>query len=144
VTPQHPELVQLNLPARFTYLHLLSDCIADMLRLVDGVSDFETTCYNIQLAAHEICTNIVTHAYGDSGDGRLEISLSLCRQQTPCISIEIVDSGRPFDPESYTPPSLDDVQVHGYGLFLVRQLMDSVIYTAAPGRNCWHLQKTIV
>jgi serine/threonine-protein kinase RsbW len=143
VTARQPELVRLDLPARYTYLHLLSDCIAEMLRLVEGVHDFETLCYNIQLAAHEICTNIINHAYDGDGAGRLEIALRLEFPATPRLTIDLYDSGRPFDPDSYSAPDLDEVRIHGYGLFLVHHLMDTVNYTPARGRNHWCLTKSL-
>jgi serine/threonine-protein kinase RsbW len=143
VTPRHPEQVRLELPARYLYLHLLSDCIADMLRLVEGLSDEETLLYNVQLAAHEVCTNIVHHAYHDSEEGRIEMVLTLQFGQPPCLAIDLYDSGRPFEQNSYAPPSLQEAQVHGYGLFLIQSLMDSVIYTSTPGRNHWRLTKKL-
>lgn len=143
MTLRQPELVRLDLPARHTYLHLLSDCVADMLRLVEGVNDFETLCYNVQLAAHEVCTNIIHHAYDESGDGRIEIVLCLEFAAQPVFTIELHDTGRPFDPDSYSAPNLDEVRVHGYGLFLVRHLMDTVTYTPLAGRNRWCLTKSL-
>lgn len=142
MTSRHPELVRLDLPARYNYLHLLSDCIADMLKQVDGVSDPETLVYNVQLAAHEICTNIVNHAYGNNGDGRIEVLLTLSFEP-PRLCIDLHDTGKPFDPETYNAPNLDEVRVHGYGLFLVRHLMDTVTYTPAEGRNQWRLTKDL-
>lgn len=137
-----PEVVRFDLPARYTYLHLLGDCIASMLKLVDGIVDAEMLVYNVQLAAHEACTNIVNHAYGNTGEGRIVITLAL--QFDPHrLTIELQDTGRPFEPEKYTSPNLDEVRIHGYGLFLIRNLMDSVSYTPTTGRNLWCLTKDL-
>lgn len=143
MSSRHPELIRLDLPARYVYLHLLSDCITDMLRLVEGVNDFETLAYNVQLAAHEVCTNIIHHAYGDSGDGRIEMTLTLRLDEQPCLTIDLLDSGQAFDPDGYSAPNLDEVRIHGYGLFLIRHLMDSVSYTPTAGRNHWSLSKNV-
>jgi serine/threonine-protein kinase RsbW len=143
VTSRQPELVRLDLPARYSYLHLLSECIGDMLRLVEGLSDAETIVYNIQLAAHEVCTNIVSHAYGNNSHGRIEITLTLHFGTPICLTIELQDTGKPFDAESYTAPNLNEAQVHGYGIFLINHLMDTVTYTPAPGRNHWRLTKNL-
>ena len=40
-------------------------------------------------------------------------------------------------------PDLDEVRVHGYGLFLIKHLMDTVAYTPQAGRNHWLLTKNI-
>lgn len=143
MTSRHSELVRLDLPARHSYLHLLSDCVVDMLRLVEGVDDFETLCYNIQLAAHEVCTNIIHHAYGEGDGGRIEIALCLDFAEAPTFTIDLRDTGRPFDPDGYSAPDLAEVRVHGYGLFLIRHLMDTVTYTPAAGQNHWRLTKTL-
>lgn len=142
MSPQHPEIVRLDLPARYSYLHLLSECIAEMLRLVDDVVDLETLTYNIQLATHEVCTNIIGHAYGNDGQGRIAISLAL-HAIPPRLEIELRDSGRAFDLKSVPTPDLDEVRVHGYGIFIVRNLMDSVNYTTQGGYNHWHLRKNL-
>ncbi|WP_129631106.1 ATP-binding protein [Candidatus Oscillochloris fontis] len=139
---QHPEVVRLDLPARYTYLHILSDCIADMLRQIDGIEDHEMLTYNMQLAAHEACTNIVGHAYAGSQSGNERIVISLALFPHPRrLQIELRDTGRSFDPEEVPTPTLDQAQVHGYGLFLMRNLMDSVTYTPQPGDNHWCLVK---
>jgi serine/threonine-protein kinase RsbW len=142
VSLQHPEIIRLDLPARYTYLSILSDCIADMLQLATEIQDRETMIYNIQLAAHEICTNIVNHAYADKnmGEGRIHASLAL--HPWPLrLEIEFQDTGGSFDPTVIPTPQLQEAQIHGYGLFLVRTLMDTATYTSQPGNNHWCLIK---
>lgn len=126
------------------YLHLLSDCIAAMVHRVDGLLDAETLCYNVQLAVHETCANIIHHAYGDSAGGRIEVLLTVQFAQPPCLTIDLYDTGKPFDRDAYRPPNLDKIQEYGYGLFLVGKLMDSVTYTSMTGRNHWRLTKNLM
>jgi serine/threonine-protein kinase RsbW len=144
VNLQHLEIIRLDLPARYTYLHILSDCIADMLRQVDGVEDHEMLTYNMQLAAHEACTNIVGHAYegAHTGDERIVISLAL-HPHPRRLEIELRDTGKAFNLDIVPSPSLEQAQIHGYGLFLMRNLMDTVTYTAQPGDNYWCLVKNL-
>ena len=140
----HSEIIQLHLPARMTYLHLLSDCIADLLGLVDSLDDAEMLIYNVQLAAHEACTNIVSHAYAGkpSGENRIEIELAF-HPNPPRLEINLRDTGRSFEPALVPSPNLDEAQIHGYGLFLMRNLMDSVTYTSQAGGNEWCLVKNL-
>lgn len=137
---QHSEVIRLDLPARHAYLHLLSDTIAELLRQVSAVD--ETLVYNVQLAAHEVCTNIVSHAYRNhrAGEGRIKITLAL-HPQPLRLEIELHDTGEAFEPELVPQPNLSEAQIHGYGLFLIRHLMDGVTYTARPDGNRWHLVK---
>lgn len=137
---QHSEVIRLDLPARHAYLHLLSETIAELLRQA-GASN-ETLVYNIQLAAHEVCTNIVSHAYRNRqrNEDRVNVTLTF-HPQPPCLEIELHDNGETFDPELVPQPNLSEAQIHGYGLFLIRHLMDRVIYTARSDGNYWHLVK---
>jgi serine/threonine-protein kinase RsbW len=144
VSLQHSEVIRLDLPARHTHLHILSDCIASLLKLADGVVDPEMLLYNIQLAAHEACTNIVSHAYAgaNAGEGRINISLAL-HPKPLRFEIELRDTGRCFDLADAPNPSLQEPQIHGYGLFLIHSLMDDVTYQAHNDSNYWCMVKNL-
>ena len=132
--------LKLDLPADYKYLNVLSGCIAELMDHVDPIDDRETLVYNIQLAAHEVCTNIIGHAYGETQGARIEIELTLCATPRQLI-IELLDQGNSFDPAVVPAPTLDQPQVHGYGLFIIQSLMDEVAYTPQPQRNHWRLVK---
>jgi serine/threonine-protein kinase RsbW len=59
----------------------------------------------------------------------------------------IEDEGPGFDPLSLPPPdvtaSLADRRVGGLGVFLVRQMMDSVSYERVAGRNQLRMSKSL-
>ena len=133
------DTIRIDIPASYTYLNVLGLCLQGVLERVEGLSDRASTIYNIQLAAHEICTNIVGHAYADQS-GRIAITIVLMRDPLRVV-IELCDSGRPFDPSQVPAPDLDTAQVHGYGLFLVHSLMDDVSYEGQASRNRWCLVK---
>jgi serine/threonine-protein kinase RsbW len=141
VTLGSPEFVRLDLPARYAYLHLVSESLADMLHLAEGVADLETLIYTVQLATHEACTNIIHHAYKSFDQGRILVEMIVYFERR-LLQIDLYDNGIPFDLERVPEPDLDQVRVHGYGLFLIRHLMDSVTYTAMPDHNHWRLSKS--
>ncbi|MDP9316278.1 MAG: ATP-binding protein [Chloroflexota bacterium] len=132
--------VQLDLPASHKYLNVLGACIAEMLTRVEGLAERDIVSYNIQLAVHEACTNIVEHAYAGRNDGRIKIALMLDEQPRRLV-VDIHDTGGSFDITQAREPNLDDAQIHGYGLFLIRNLMDEMSYTPGPSNNRWHLVK---
>ncbi|MCU0489987.1 MAG: ATP-binding protein [Chloroflexaceae bacterium] len=111
-----------------------------MLSHVDTVNDRDLVVYNVQLAAHEVCTNIVNHAYEEIEQGRIDIKLVLHFQPAQLV-IEFQDTGRPFDVTTVPEPNLEEPQVHGYGMFLIKNLMDSVTYTPQSDGNRWQLIK---
>jgi serine/threonine-protein kinase RsbW len=135
------EVIRLDLPATHKYLNLLGACISEMLSRVEDVDDLAAKAYNLQLAVHECCANIVDHAY-DANDGRIRATLTLAEHPRRIV-VEIHDSGRTFEPEHVPQPVLGEPQVRGYGLFLMRQLLDEVDYLPQPGDNRWRLVKQL-
>ncbi|MFP4439731.1 MAG: ATP-binding protein [Chloroflexaceae bacterium] len=136
----HTERIYLELPAAYKYLKLLSGCIEELLTSVAGIADREVVTYNVQLAAHEVCTNIVEHAYAGNPDGCIAITLTL-HPDPPQMTMDFRDTGRTFDLACVPTPNLDEVRERGYGLFLIYNLMDTVEYTPHAEGNHWHLVK---
>jgi serine/threonine-protein kinase RsbW len=132
------DVVRLDLPGSHRYLNLLGACVAQFLARADDLADPAGLIYQVQLALHETCTNIVEHAYEGRHEGRIQVSMML---RGRCLTVEIHDTGKPFDLDGAETPSLDEPQIHGYGLFLIQQLMDEVVYTPKPGDNRWRLVK---
>jgi serine/threonine-protein kinase RsbW len=135
------DVVWLELPARLQYLNVLGVAIAEILGRVQQLSDPQQTIYNIQLAVHEGCTNIVDHAY-ESQNGRITVKLMLDWQPLRLI-IELLDTGKAFDFTSLSEPDLEDHHVRGYGIFIMQQLMDEVVYESRADHNYWRLVKLL-
>ncbi|NTU84584.1 MAG: ATP-binding protein [Chloroflexales bacterium] len=133
------ERIWLDIPAAAAYLHILSECIAELVDRAANVPEPSHTTYSIQLAAQEIGSNIVRHAYG-GGNGRIVAQLTVEYGPRRMV-IELRDSGAAFDPDLVSDPDLDQVHVHGYGLFLARTLLDELRYETTPGENRWRLVK---
>jgi len=81
--------------------------------------------FAVELAVGEAVTNIIRHAY-DNQPGH-EIHLSLTIDDTK-FSLRILDFGRKFDPAKQPPPDLDAPREGGYGIYLMKKVMDEVIY----------------
>jgi serine/threonine-protein kinase RsbW len=142
VSFQHVEIIRLDLPANHKYLNILGACIAELLVRVDGIEEREVLTYNVQLAAHEACANIIDHAYAGELERRIEIMLTLAGPPRQLI-IDLHDTGSAFDLSSVPAPDLDQAHDHGYGLFLIRSLMDEVTYTPRSGSNHWCMVKQL-
>ena len=59
------------------------------------------------------------------------------------LTILLHDTGAAFDPTLVPPPKLGELQEHGFGLFLMHQLMDEVEYSHSASGNVWKLVKSI-
>ena len=132
---------RLDIPAVVNSLPVISNTFSAVLEQVDGIPERETVTYNILLSVHEICTNIIEHAYGNKG-GRIEIEIQM-DERSGILTVDIFDQGRSFDLEAVPQPDLDNAPIRGYGLFLVHELMDDVSYVTAGERNHWRLVKRI-
>jgi anti-sigma regulatory factor (Ser/Thr protein kinase) len=96
----------------------------------------------IQLAAEEILVNVIHYAY-PGGQGDIEI---MCRNTKEGeIIIQIMDWGIAFDPMAKEDPDinlpLEERQIGGLGIFLVKKLMDQVKYHRENGKNILTLIK---
>lgn len=136
----HADALRLDLPASNKYLNVLGACLEAFIERIEEVDEPRITAYNIQLAVDEIFANIVLHAYGDTPGARVEVVVMLIPEPRRLL-IELADTGIAFDSTTVAEPDLEDVQIHGYGLFLARSLMDDVAYTRRPHGNTWRLIK---
>jgi serine/threonine-protein kinase RsbW len=100
----------------------------------------------VQLAVEEACTNIVLHAY----EGRAGFLCVSVRFEENRLLVMIEDHGSPFDPTEHMtmhvtmhPINHDDIEgpVGGWGIGLIRTLMDEIAYERRPGRNILCLTK---
>lgn len=104
-------------------------------------------CHDIELAIAEACNNIVEHAYGYCDDQPIWIRVS---RQPEEILFRIEDeAATPFTPGEVTPPavewhSLADVPEGGWGIYLMREAMDSVRYRRRGRRNRLELSKRLL
>ena len=135
------EVVKLDLPATYTSLTLLRACVTELI-MQCNVLEHDPTIYSVQLAIHETGANIIDHAYCGDFSQRFAATLSLCRKKRQII-IELYDTGVAFEIEHVPKPNLDIPQEHGYGLFLIENTMDEVIYESHEAGNYWRLMKQL-
>lgn len=86
----------------------------------------------LAVAVSEVCANVHRHAYGGRLDERLDIRFV---SEDGRVAVVVIHSGAGFDPERYVPPDLSRPAESGYGLFLVRRLVDSVRFEVGDGET---------
>ena len=134
-------VIKLDLPATYKYLNVLGAVLTALMERVEGVEERTIVTYNLELALHETCTNIVEHAYSGK-TGRIGIVLTL--METPRrLVVDLHDTGASFDLQEAPNPNLDQAQENGYGLFLMHQLVDEVVYEPQQGNNRWRLVENL-
>nr|WP_320051253.1 ATP-binding protein [uncultured Desulfuromonas sp.] len=92
----------------------------------------------LELACEELLINIVNHAYPDV-EGEVEVVCFVQEdEQGKSFNVRIRDWGAPFNPlekKTSAVSDLDDSQIGGLGILLVKQMTDSVYYTRDNGSN---------
>jgi len=92
---------------------------------------------HLDLVVEEIFVNVVRYAYSGGTAGVVE--LTYCVPKPGLLSVEIADQGAEYNPltlrEPNLPGSLKERSVGGLGVFLVRQLTESLDYRRDGGWN---------
>lgn len=99
---------------------------------------------SLNLALEEAVTNVIMYAYPEGTDGLVDIE-AIIREHS--LSFVISDSGVAFDPtarpDADTSLSVENRQVGGLGIYLVRSIMDNVNYERNGGKNILTMTKTL-
>jgi serine/threonine-protein kinase RsbW len=124
-------------PAKLEHLHSLIDMIGDCSK-EQGLSDKRIN--EIRIAAEEALVNIFNYAYQEKV-GDVEVACKSEYGRT--FVIEITDEGAPFDPLSVAEPNttldIDERQIGGMGVFLMKKLMDDLRYRREDNKNILEL-----
>jgi len=131
-------------------LHL-DDRLSEIARIAESVSSFcaargvsDDAAYKINLALEELLTNTISYGFGDGKTHSIDIEL---RHDGDGVTVEIVDDGEPFDPNSLPTPdlgaSIEDRRIGGLGVHFVKTVMDEVRYRRDGGRNRITLRKRL-
>ncbi len=90
----------------------------------------------LKMAVDEACTNVIEHAYEGQSEQPIDISVSI---QADKLTIRIRDKGRQFDQKAYREPNLIEYaktrKSGGFGVLIMRKLMDEVVWRTAGGYN---------
>lgn len=97
-----------------------------------------------QVALDEVLTNVVDYAFPDGGGVPIEVRAGVLDGD---VHVEVIDRGVAFDPLSRAAPdtdlALEDREIGGLGIHLVRELMDEVGWRRENDCNLLHLRKRI-
>lgn len=99
----------------------------------------------ICVALEEVFVNIANYAYGEgSGNATLDIGFD---EESRNVTLRMTDGGTPFDPLQKADPditlSVDERQIGGLGIFIVKKTMDTVTYRYENGKNILTMIKKI-
>ncbi|MFT7580292.1 MAG: anti-sigma regulatory factor (Ser/Thr protein kinase) [Myxococcota bacterium] len=88
------------------------------------------------IALDDLLSNIVSYAWEDGCSGTIQIDFTLTPKR---LEVIIKDDGRPFDPFAMEEPdtdlALEERDIGGLGIHLVRMMMDETNYQREGDRN---------
>lgn len=102
------------------------------------------TQMQLDVAVEELFVNIANYAYGESR-GTAQISIDLLPERI--VQITFCDTGIPYNPLQKPDPDinipLEERQIGGLGIYLVKKSMDEVLYRYEDGQNILTIRKAI-
>lgn len=129
--PELNDHVKINVPARADYISVIRLTVSGLAyQMGFSYNDIE----DIKVALAEACNNVVSHAYRNSEAGDMIVDFHVEAER---LRIIISDEGTssPFDAKrlkneasSLHGKSLDEIDVGGLGIYLMKTLMDEIEY----------------
>jgi serine/threonine-protein kinase RsbW len=102
------------------------------------------TLYAVNLALDELVTNAVLYGFDDPSGQEVLVKIATAGSE---LIASVCDGGRPFNPLDVKPPDLsaplEDRELGGLGVHLVRSLMDHVSYVREGDQNVLTVRKKI-
>ncbi len=134
----HLEVVLRNLPSERERLAWVLRDFAN----AHGISP--RAIHAVDMALEEHLTNVFRHAYGGADDGEARVRLVRTGRS---MEVEVEDTGPAFDPTAVggvdvTVP-LEEREVGGLGIHLMRRFLDGLEYRRETGRNILRMIKRL-
>lgn len=130
---------------RFDPIKDKSSEIIECLMASSDIPDDEGIQFKIRLSIEEAVENVVRYAYSD-GIGWIEVGTNL-DENGLTLTIELRDAGVPFNPLEKPDPditlSAEEREIGGLGIFLCKQLMDSITYRYEENNNILTMTKKL-
>lgn len=129
----------------------ITNKINEVSRVVDQVEVFAEeinlpfkVLNTVNLALDEIITNIISYGYADEESHEIKIELFL---HDGVLSVIVEDDAKAFNPLDQPEPDIDipleEKQIGGLGIHLIKNLMDELDYTRSGNKNIFVMRKKI-
>ncbi|MCK4539422.1 MAG: ATP-binding protein [Candidatus Krumholzibacteria bacterium] len=126
------ETIIMQFPSSYQWLNMI-DLICGEVTSEMGFS--HSALNEISISVIEACTNALEHG-NKSVEGTL-VSVIFHRKQDQMV-VEVFDSGEGFDYEDYLQHIPDPSDIHhqrGRGIYIMKAMMDSLIFEKLPDRG---------
>ena len=131
---------ELTIPATVESIEAVTDFVNEQLEAADCPMK---ALMKIDIAIDEIFSNIAYYAYnGEEGEATVRVEFT---DEPQGVAITFIDKGVPYDPLAKDDPdmtlSIDDREIGGLGIYMVKKSMDEVSYEYKDGQNVLTIKK---
>ena len=120
--------------------------ISPIMDLLKGMKVDHKILYKIEVALEELLVNVASYAYPEDKKGNIDIEYEIV-DNPKSIAISIIDEGKEFDPLKRNDPdttlSAEERDIGGLGIYLVKNIMDSIEYHRKDNKNILIIKKNL-
>jgi len=103
----------------------------------------EEESYHLEISVVEAVNNAIKHAYGNEPGHYVEVVITLYKDR---IELKVCDTGKRMEPGDipgmdFDPDDRENLPEGGMGLFIMHEIMDSVVYESSEEKNVLTLTK---
>ena len=135
--------IQIKIQNQTRYLRLIGQISENLIKEICQLPDRNEFCANIiNVVTTEAVVNAIKHANAAEPDTVVKIIINVSDKE---LSVNVYDSGQGFDLDSVPDPDFnsDKLDDTGRGIFVIRSLMDSVVYKKTNGGNVLEMKKKL-
>lgn len=134
--------IKIAFESKLTYLPILRKVVRTICS--DEIRDNEKFFQDIDLCLNEALSNTILHAYQNESDREVQIIVTL---RKPDLTIQIIDEGLKISEDNQHPQfkitdHIEALPESGFGIFILHQLMDEVVYKTVENKNILFLRKS--
>ena len=124
----------------------VNDGMAEIIDVLKNAGVDHKIVYKIEVALEELLVNVASYAYPPDVDGQITIEYEVT-DSPKMITISIIDEGKEFDPLKRQNPdttlSAEERDIGGLGIFIVKNVVDSIEYHRKDNKNILIIKKSI-
>jgi len=120
------------------YLHLVTGTSRLLCDTIKGKNLPKRFADEVELAVSEACTNAIRHAADADAAAMVVVKFRVTETE---LVIEVSDPGAGFNFADVPEPEFDRHPESGYGLYIIRKMMDEVQYARGDKMNTLTLKK---
>ena len=133
---------ELTIKATVENIDVVTDFVNEQLESFDCPMKAQM---QIDIAIDELFGNIAHYAYNpEVGDATVRVEVN---QQPLAVIITFIDKGVPYDPLKKADPdttlAVEDRDIGGLGIYMVKKSMDEISYEYKDGQNILRILKNI-